>query len=115
MDKIENLSGWPSLQKCVFGEGANESYFSYEDLPSNQFSFDNQRPFNNYKPVKVHYLLGLVTMDGEEITRKSGADLISSIKKVFANAKATNPEAAPNWKKIPFEDHGERKRLPEKP
>jgi hypothetical protein len=44
----------------------------------------------------------------------SGSKLISQLTNVFNEVQATNPENAPNWTKIPFQDHDDRKRLPEK-
>jgi len=111
MDLLEPASGNKLLQDKLFGAGANESYYSYEDLPSNQFASEAK----NLSIVKEKVGLsddGIWVKD-YVVEQKTGKDLINSVKENFINANATNPEAAPNWKGIPFKDHGERKRLPE--
>ena len=111
MDLVEPLSGNKFLQKHIFGEGANESYYSYEDLPSNQFSSEAK----NFEFTITQLVpIGDGVAAEQEVTYiKSGEALINAVKENFINAKATKPENAPNWKQIPFKDHGERKRLPE--
>ncbi|MCF6407733.1 hypothetical protein L3C95_32900 [Chitinophaga filiformis] len=105
MDALEPASGSKFLQGNVFGDGADASYFSYEDLPTNQFASEAEN-------------LTLYQIHGEGIPYspprfKSGSDLIESVAKNLENAEATAPEDAPNWKQIPFKDHAERKRIPE--
>jgi RHS repeat-associated protein len=100
MDQLESASGKRTLQRNVFGAGANESYYSYEDLPSNEFA-------SEIKPdISVYVSVGITEFD-------RGKELLTTIKKHFESAGATDPENAPNWKQIPFEDHGERRRIPE--
>ncbi|CAL2093755.1 conserved protein of unknown function [Tenacibaculum sp. 190524A02b] len=89
MDALEPASGNKFLQDNVFGEGADKSYYSYEDLPSNEFSSQ-------------------IDLSGLE-----GDDLLNAIIDHFKSAEATNPEDAPNINQIP-EDDQDRKRLPEK-
>lgn len=105
MDALEPASGNKILQDNIFGPGADASYFSYEDLPTNQFASEAEN-------------LTLYQIHGEGIPYsppryKSGTDLIESVAKNLKNVKATAPEDAPNWRKIPFRDHDERKKLPE--
>lgn len=107
MDALEPSSGDPLFQKLFFGPGANESYFSYEDLPSNQFAFDSDNLWEEYLASgKDEFLV-------KKTRLKSGEDLISAVQENLIAAKATLPTNAPNWEQIPFKDHGERKRLPE--
>jgi RHS repeat-associated protein len=99
MDILEPVSGNHFFQNKFFGPGANESYYSYEDLPSNQFAHDSKNLFERENDRVGAY--------------KKGGSLIESVKENFEVAKAVAPESAPNWKQIPFMDHGERKRLPD--
>ncbi len=101
MDMLETASGNKFMQNHFFGVGANESYFSYEDLPSNDFASDSK-----------HSLMS-ISNSGPSPTLefKKGEALISSIGGAFKNVNATNPKSAPNWTKIPFKDHT-RSRLP---
>jgi len=102
MDVVEPASGNGLLQAAVFGKGANESYYSYEDLPTNAFSAGFEK--NNYRDDGMG---GIVAVE------KTGDELINDVEQHFKGAGATAPENAPNWEGIPFKDHGERKRLPE--
>ncbi|WP_025667871.1 hypothetical protein [Aquimarina megaterium] len=89
MDGLESASGNKLLQKYIFGETADKSYFSYEDLPSNEFSSQ-------------------VDIDGLE-----GDELFDAILSHFESAGATDPQEAPNYDQIPSDDQ-KRSRLPEK-
>lgn len=92
MDALEPASGMSLLREVgVFNANSDKSYYSYEDLPSNQFAADSK----------------------SSIKGKEGADMFSAISDVFTSAGATKPTAAPNWEQIPFGEH-ERGRLPEK-
>ena len=88
MDLLEPASGNALMQELFFNEEANNSYFSYEDLPSNAFSSE-------------------VDIEGLE-----GEELYNAILSHFESAGATNPENAPNYEQIPNDD-GDRLRLPE--
>jgi RHS repeat-associated protein len=110
MDIIEPASGSEILQDVVFGPGANESYYSYEDLPSNAFASEGNHRTN--KEVETTGRFGGKVKRNVYVD-KLGKELIESVKTHIKSAGATNPEDAPNWNKIPFKDHGERKRLPE--
>ncbi|MEM8846831.1 MAG: RHS repeat-associated core domain-containing protein [Bacteroidota bacterium] len=88
MDALEPASGNSLMQALFFGEGANNSYYSYEDLPSNAFSAE-------------------IDLNGLE-----GEDLFNVILEHFGGANATNPEEAPNYEQIPNDDQ-DRSRLPE--
>ncbi len=111
MDLLEPASGSELLQKAVFGKGADESYYSYEDLPSNEFASEGKNLTVTKQRLSPIGDGQVIDMDYTEF--KTGDDLINSVKQNFTEAKATNPEDAPNWKGIPFKDHGERKRIPE--
>lgn len=93
MDLLEPASGNKIAQHLLLGEGADKSYYSYEDLPSNEFSSQ-----------KSHMKYGLVDLQGEE--------LFNSVLEHFESAKATCAENAPNWRQMPFDDQ-DRDRLPE--
>jgi hypothetical protein len=87
MDALEEASGSRFMQNHIFGEGADASYYSYEDLPSNEFSDE-------------------VDLDGME-----GEALFGAVEEHFEDANATTPENAPNWELIPLDDR-DRQRLP---
>ena len=89
MDLLEPASGNSIMQSLFFGEGADKSYYSYEDLPSNAFSAG-------------------ISLKGLE-----GEDLFNAILEHFDNAGATSPTDAPNYNQIP-NDNQDRSRLPEK-
>lgn len=92
MDALEPASGEGFLRDIgIFNANSDKSYYSYEDLPSNQFAADSKN----------------------SIKGKEGTDMFSAISDVFTSAGATIPTAAPNWEQIPFGEH-ERGRLPEK-
>lgn len=112
MDLLEQASGNKIMQDMVFGEGANESYYSYEDLPSNQFASEAKNLTLLKEEWAVDPSSGL-SYKQLKSENKIGSDLINSVKENFVKAKAVNPESAPNWRMIPFKDHGERQRLPE--
>jgi hypothetical protein len=96
MDLLEPASGVGlSRTLGIFDENSNKSYYSYEDLPSNQFASDSKKSLKEGKGFK------------------SNEPLLEAINKAFNDAGATIPTNAPNWKQMPFEDH-ERDRLPEK-
>lgn len=79
--------------------GAKESYFSYEDLLSNQFASEAK---NLTSKTTVHTKDDSGTpTDVEILGNKTGDQLISAVKENFQNAGSTNPENAPNWKKNP--------------
>src|SRR5699024_366830 len=86
---LEPASGNPILQTLAFGKGADKSYYSYEDLPSNAFSAE-------------------IDLNGLE-----GDDLFNAILGHFENAGSTSPSEAPNYNQIPYDDQ-DRSRLPEK-
>jgi hypothetical protein len=119
MDLIEPASGSTTLQKSIFGAGANESYFSYEDLPTNAFAGAIRSKIRNYnvsveEPDRSDFRSELGNCNSCVVsTPASGKDLINVVKEHIQSAGATAPENAPNWNQIPFADHGERKRLPE--
>lgn len=106
MDALEPASGNKFLQNHVLGKGSNESYYSYEDLPSNKFGSE--------APIwkKEHVVVNRYGTTVESM--KQGAELFSAVQKQFTDAKATEPEQAPNWRGIPFQDHTQlRNRLPD--
>ncbi|MFM7017594.1 hypothetical protein [Flavobacterium sp.] len=106
MDALEPASGNSILQKYVFGEGADKSYYSYEDLPSNKFGSEA----NIYK---LEYRISPNGKYKTEVeTLKTGEDLYKSIEGQFKGASARKPENAPNYNQIPFDDQ-DRNRLPE--
>jgi RHS repeat-associated protein len=71
MDVLEPISGSKLAQKKL-GPGANESYFSYEDLPSNKFASEADHTMNTeIRGIKI---------------LKSGTDLIETVKKHFQSA-----------------------------
>ncbi|WP_420461252.1 RHS repeat domain-containing protein [Neolewinella sp.] len=87
---LEPLSGDKILQAFVFGTGADKSYYSYEDLPTNAFA-----------------------SSGPDLASLAGSDKIYlAILSHFNSAKSTFPENAPNYKAMPADDQ-DRKRLPE--
>lgn len=88
MDMLEALSGIPALQDNIFGKGADKSYYSYENLPTNEFS--SQVDINNL----------------------SGDELLEAVINHFGDANATNPSNAPNYNAIPNDDQ-DRSRIPE--
>jgi RHS repeat-associated protein len=97
MDLLEPLSGMDLLRSVgVFNENSNKSYYSYEDLPTNQFASDSKK-----------------NLCGRSGVFKYNEPLLESIEQVFTDVGATMPTNAPNWKQMPFNDH-ERDRLPEK-
>jgi len=105
MDLLEPASGSKILQETIFGEGADKSYYSYEDLPSNKFG--SEAPVFNiterYSPTEK----GMVY----DVKQKTGEGLLNAIEGQFKAAGATNPENAPNWQQIPLDDQ-DRSRLP---
>jgi RHS repeat-associated protein len=112
MDLLEPASGSKLLQENVFGPGANESYYSYEDLPSNKFASEANN-ISSWKEDWIANPINGVPMKQLKSEEKTGKELISAVQQNFLEAKAIAPEEAPNWRQIPFKDHGERKRLPE--
>jgi len=80
MDGLEPTSGNKLAQMLFFGDGANDSYYSYEDLPSNEFSSE-------------------IDLEGLE-----GDELMDAILEHFKSANATTPEEAPNYNQIPNDD-----------
>ena len=88
MDALEGISGMPIMQDTYLGGGANDSYCSYEDLPTNEFSSQ-------------------IDLEGLE-----GDELFDAVLKHFEGAGAMNPEEAPNWNQIPNDDK-DRTRIPE--
>jgi RHS repeat-associated protein len=112
MDLLEPASGSYSLQATVFGDGANDSYYSYEDLPSNQFASEASN-LTNWKDKLTFSPLNGVPIIQSVPEYKTGSDLIMAVSNHFTTAQATIPEQAPNWELIPFRDHAERRRLPE--
>jgi hypothetical protein len=90
-DELEPISGNKILRdNFLHGNGA-KSYYSYEDLPSNKFA--NTIDCNQPDTITEYGVI-----DGKA---KEGEELFKAIESKFVNAKATNPESAPNWKKIP--------------
>jgi RHS repeat-associated protein len=106
MDALEVVAGPKFMQDLFFGEGADKSYFSYEDLPSNAFGGDApvKEIVMEYSPIEK----GVVPKS----KLKKGQALYDAIEEHFGSANATSSENAPNWTKIPFSDQ-ERKRIPE--
>ena len=86
-DQLEWVGGIRLVQQLFLGEDADRSTYSYEDLPSNQFSSE----------------VDLSGLKGEE--------LFGAIEEHFESAVSTNPENAPNFRQIPFDDH-DRQRIP---
>jgi len=105
MDMLEEVSGIGALEGTVFPEGVQESYYSYEDLPTNAFAESTRDNLTETSSVPTRY--GMKPTG----TFKEGQELIDAIVKGFENAEATEPTEAPNWEQIPFKDHT-RKRLP---
>lgn len=106
MDALEVVAGPKVMQDLFFGEGADKSYFSYEDLPSNDFG-GNAPVYDvtmKYSPIEK----GVVP----STELKTGESLFNAVEEHFQSAGATNPENAPNWNQIPLDDQ-ERDRLPE--
>ena len=87
-DLLEPIGGI-GIAQLFLGEDADRSTYSYEDLPSNQFSSE----------------INLTNLEGQ--------DLFQAIENHFGTVGATNPESAPNYMKIPFDDQ-DRERLPMK-
>jgi RHS repeat-associated protein len=105
MDALEVVAGPKFMQDSFFGEGADKSYYSYEDLPSN--AFGGEAPVydvtTKYSPIEKG--------DVPVTKPKTGTRLYNAVEDHFQSAGATNPENAPNWNQIPLDDQ-ERKRLP---
>ncbi len=110
MDALETASGSGTLMSLGFSPKAVDSYYSYEDLPSNQFSSEASNLTKTVKKCFAPHGIKLWTYEDE--VEKTGTELIDAIKQNFAEAGAVSPVQAPNWKQIPF-DYLERSRIPE--
>jgi RHS repeat-associated protein len=107
MDMLEPASGNKILQDYVFGPGADKSYYSYEDLPSNQFSAESKELTKEVESISPNG-----KYKSKSTVLKTGEELFNAVEKNFKDAKSTSPENAPNWKQIPFDDQ-DRERIPE--
>ena len=106
MDVLEVAAGPKAMQDLFFSEGADKSYFSYEDLPSN--ALGGEAPV---KEMVMEYSFSEKGMMPKEKLLK-GQSLYSAVTGHFDSANATTPENAPNWGGIPFDDQ-DRIRVPE--
>jgi len=108
MDALESTAGNKFVQdEYLNGPTVNISYYSYEDLPSNDFAGDVKR--------ELQYTTQSMVKGGIYETNfhyYTGNDLIDRVEETFENAGAIEPEDAPNWEQIPFQN-GDRGRIPE--
>jgi RHS repeat-associated protein len=115
MDRLEYVGGLEIAQDMFLGAGANESTYSYEDLPSNAFASESMSKLRK----------GTIYIDKEEAETykvlRSGQNFLDDIEEVFVEIGATIPGNAPNWRQMPYRDHEEnsagkpiRKRLPQR-
>ena len=105
MDALETVAGSKIMQDFFFGEGADKSYYSYEDLPSN--AFGGKAPVYD---IEMEYDYIEKSTIPKQVLKK-GESLFEAIEQHFTEARATIPQNAPNWNQIPFDDQ-ERNRLP---
>ncbi len=113
MGVLEDMSGQATYQNYL-GPGADASFYSYEDLPSNYFasqfvSYSQDQICEN--SIEIDDLGKTRFISGTKKELKQGQLLISDVAKHLESAKPLEPQFAPNWCQIPFEDH-DRKRLP---
>ena len=113
MDLLEPISGSSLAQRTLLGPGANNSYFSYEDKPTNKFAEDSRASLVRKVPIEGGPAPQIPAGGTSSTTLKlkTGEDLYNSVENVFTLAESTHPVDAPNWTKIPYDDQ-DRIRLP---
>jgi len=90
---LEPISGNAMVRENLLGEGAANSYYSYEDLPSNKVG----------EQVRKRIVAEERGMDPPAgvIAELKGKDLYNVITLTIGTYGAVNPEEAPNYRMIP--------------